>query len=166
MSQSNRMADLVAKVSRYLPASVAKVVISRAFGRVVPLVGTCGLVYEELSPERVVVSIDNARKVQNHIGGVHAAAMALLAETATGFVVGMNIRDDQLVLIKSLHVDYLRRSQGNMRAVATLSDDQRAQIRASNKGEVLVPVVVTDESGESPIQCQMLWAWREKPAKA
>ncbi|MBV5325984.1 MAG: HAMP domain-containing protein, partial [Rhodospirillaceae bacterium] len=30
----------------------------------------------------------NRRKVQNHIKGVHAAAMASLAETATGFCVG------------------------------------------------------------------------------
>ena len=61
-------------------------------GRVVPFVGTSGLRYEVLSGQRVVVRIRNQRKVQNHIRGVHAAAMALLAETATGFCVGWTVR--------------------------------------------------------------------------
>ena len=31
-----------------------------------------------------------------------------------------------------------------------------------DKGDVLVDVVVTDESGESPIVCEMVWAWVPK----
>jgi len=88
--------------------------------------------------------------------------MALLAETATGFVVGMNLPDDKLPLIKSLKVDYQKRTKGDMRAVATLSNEQIQLIRTTPKGEVLVPVVVTDESGQEPIQCEMLWAWVPK----
>ena len=51
-----------------------------------------------LTPERVEVHLANEHRVQNHIGGVHASAMNLLAETATGMVVGMNVRDDCLPL--------------------------------------------------------------------
>lgn len=148
-----------------LPAGVRASALSLIFGKVVPFVGTSGLRYEEITPERVVVSIKNRRKVQNHINNVHAAAMALLAETATGFVVGVNLSDDKLPLIKSLHVDYTRRSVGDLRAVATLSAEQIALIRREPKGEVLVPITVTDASGEEPIRCQMLWAWvSKKPA--
>ncbi|MFX6755288.1 DUF4442 domain-containing protein, partial [Acinetobacter baumannii] len=74
--------------------------VSLIFGNVVPFVGTSGLRYEELTYNRVVVSVRNRRKVQNHIKSVHAAAMALLAETASGFVVGMNLPDDRIPLIK------------------------------------------------------------------
>jgi len=136
--------------------------ISKIFGKVVPYVGTSGLLYEEITPERVVVSIKNQRKVQNHINNVHAAAMALLAETATGFVVGMNLPDDKLPLIKSLKVSYYKRTQGDMRAVATLTAEDIARIETEPKGEVLVPVTVTDESGGEPIKCEMLWAWVSK----
>lgn len=145
-----------------LPANLRISAVSLIFGKVVPFVGTSGLRYEEITANRVVVSVRNRRRVQNHIKGVHAAAMALLAETATGFVVGVNLSDDKLPLIKSLHVDYKRRTVGDMRAVATLSDAQIALIRSEPKGEVLVPISVTDESGEEPIQCQMLWAWVSK----
>lgn len=161
MSFSNNLIRVVSKFE-FLPPNLRTTVVSKIFGRVVPLVGTAGLRYEELTPERVVVSIRNRRPVQNHINGVHAAAMALLAETATGFVVGMNLPDDKLPLIKSLKVDYQKRTKGDMRAVATLSPEQVQLIRSTPKGEVLVPVVVTDESGQEPIQCEMLWAWVPK----
>lgn len=158
---SNKIRMLAEKTAR-LPQLARVRLVSGIFGRVVPYVGTSGLRYEELSPERVVVSIRNRRPVQNHIKGVHAAAMALLAETATGFVVGINLPDDKLPLIKSLHVDYCKRSQGDMRAVATLTPEQRRLIETEPRGEVLVPVSVTDESGQEPIQCSMLWAWVPK----
>ncbi|MDZ4386917.1 MAG: DUF4442 domain-containing protein [Moraxellaceae bacterium] len=145
-----------------LPSSLRIRAISTIFGTVVPFVGTSGLRYEKLNNNEVVVSIRNRRKVQNHIKGVHAAAMALVAETATGFVVGMNLSDDKLPLIKSLHVDYKRRAVGDLRAVATLTDEQVAMIQREPKGEVLVPITVTDESGQQPIECQMLWAWVTK----
>ena len=131
-------------------------------GRVVPFVGTSGLRYEVLSGQRVVVRIRNQRKVQNHIRGVHAAAMALLAETATGFCVGMNLPDDKLPLIKTMKIDYVRRSQGDMVAEASLRPEQIEQILTQDKGEVVVPVVIRDESGEQPIQAEMTWAWVPK----
>jgi acyl-coenzyme A thioesterase PaaI-like protein len=166
MSFNNNLNRIVARTA-FLPAALRTTLLSRLFGRVVPLVGTAGLRYEELTPERVVVSIRNRRPVQNHIKGVHAAAMALLAETATGFAVGMNLPDDRLPLIKTLKVDYLKRTQGDMRAVASLTPEQVQLIRSTPKGEVLVPVTVTDASGQEPIRCEMLWAWvPKKPASA
>lgn len=152
----------VVESSKWLPANIRATVISKIFGKVVPYVGTSGLLYEEITPERVVVSIKNQRKVQNHINNVHAAAMALLAETATGFIVGMNLPDDKLPLIKTLKVSYYKRTQGDMRAVATLTPEDIARIEREPKGEVLVPVIVTDESGGEPIKCEMLWAWVSK----
>ena len=158
---ANQVQKLV-NATQWLPANIRAKAISKIFGNVVPLVGTAGLVYEELTPERVVVSIRNRRKVQNHIKNVHAAAMALLAETATGFVVGMNVPDDKLMLLKSMKVSYYKRAQGNMRAVATLPAAQVQRMFTEDKGDVLVDVVVTDESGESPIVCEMVWAWVPK----
>ncbi|HIV69577.1 MAG TPA: DUF4442 domain-containing protein [Candidatus Aquabacterium excrementipullorum] len=145
-----------------LPAGLRPALMSFLLGNIVPFVGTASLRFDEISSQRVVVRIRNRRKVQNHIKGVHAAAMALLAETATGFCVGVNLPDDKLPLIKSLKVDYLKRSQGDMTAVAQLRPDQIQQITTQDKGEVTVPVSITDDSGGEPIQCEMVWAWVPK----
>lgn len=127
--------------------------------RAVPFTGTAGLEFVEMTPQRVEIAVANHKKVQNHIHGVHAAAMTLLAETATGMVVGMNVRDDCLPLAKQLKVEFKKRAQGGMRAVAVLSDEQRAHMQHSDKGEVTVAVQVSDESGEQPIECEFIWAW-------
>lgn len=157
----NRLARTIGALD-VLPGPLRRRLTSLLFNSQVRFAGTGGLRFEALEPSHAVVVVANRRKVQNHIGGVHAAAMALLAETATGAVFGMNVPDDRLPLLKSMHVDYLRRAQGGLRAVATLDDAARASIAAEPKGEVVVPVTITDETGEEPIRAQMTWAWVQK----
>lgn len=161
MSKPNRLMKMVNATSR-LPAGIRTTILSTAFGKVVPMVGTAGIRYDEISLNQVTCTIKNRRPMQNHIGSVHAVAMALLAETATGFVVGANLPDDKLPLIKSMTIDYKKLAKGDMKAVATLTDAQREQILTQPKGEVLVPVVITDASGNSPVEASMLWAWVSK----
>lgn len=162
MAQPNRLARSLAKLER-VPSFLRPWARNKVMGRAVPFTGTAGLDFAHMAPERVEVAVANVRRVQNHIQGVHAAAMALLAETATGMVVGMNVRDDCLPLAKTMRIDFKRRAQGAMRAVATLSDAQRQLMQQSDKGEVSVPVLVSDESGEQPIQCEFIWAWIPTP---
>ncbi|SMF49584.1 DUF4442 domain-containing protein [Pseudogulbenkiania subflava] len=159
--KKNSMSRIADKASR-LPEGLRSFVLTRLFGRLVPFLGTAGLCFVEVGHERLTVSLQNRRKVQNHIKGVHAAAMALLAETASGFVVGMNVPDSKLMLLKSMHVDYLKRSQGSMKATAILTPDQIRRMHEEEKGDAAIEVVVTDESGESPIRCEMIWAWVPK----
>ncbi|MEM8527601.1 MAG: DUF4442 domain-containing protein [Bacteroidota bacterium] len=140
-------------------------ILSFAVGKVVKLVGTTGCSFDLMTKEKVIISLKNKTKVQNHIGQIHAAAMILLAETATGMVVGMNVPDDRLPLIKSIESKFVKRSQGKMQAVATLNVAQRQLILREEKGEVVVPVKVTDETGDEPIICEMVWAWVPKKRK-
>ncbi|MGH6639170.1 MAG: DUF4442 domain-containing protein [Polaromonas sp.] len=127
--------------------------------RAVPFTGTAGLDFLQMSRDSVEIGIKNEKKVQNHIGGVHASAMNLLAETATGMVVGMNVRDDCIPLAKELKMAFKKRATGSLRAVATLGAEQRAAMQASDKGEVNVAVTVTDEAGVNPVECEFVWAW-------
>ncbi|CAM9798186.1 unnamed protein product, partial [Hapterophycus canaliculatus] len=78
----------------------------------VKLAGTAGVRVEELTSYRSVVTIKNVRRVQNHIGSVHACGMALAAESATGILVGMSVPDSRLPLCKNMTVDFIRLSQG------------------------------------------------------
>ena len=136
--------------------------------RAVPFTGTAGLNFLQMTPSLVEIGIKNKKKVQNHIEGIHASAMNLLAETATGMVVGMNVRDDCVPLAKEFKMAFKKRATGDMRAVATLTDEQRASMQASDNGEVNVSVVVTDDAGAHPVECEFVWAWipsSSRPAK-
>lgn len=149
--QLDRLSDLPAFARTFFRG----VVMHRA----VPFTGTAGLDFLEMTTSRVEIGLKNEKKVQNHIGGIHASAMNLLAETATGMVVGMNVRDDCIPLAKELKMAFRKRVTGALRAVATLSEEQRAAMQASDKGELTVAVTVTDETGVNPVECEFVWAW-------
>lgn len=161
MAVANRLNRVVALIYR-LPVAWRTPLLSRLFGSQVKLAGTTRVRVHEMTRRQATLSIANRRPVQNHIKGVHAAAMALLAESATGFLVGMNMPDNKLLLIKSLKVDYLKRVVGGLTAVANLTAEQIAAMAQQDRGEVLVAVTVTDDSGQQPIVCEMLWAWISK----
>ena len=165
MTQGNRLSKLVKATSKF-PQGIRSTLWSKAFGRIVPMVGTANIRYLAVDQHHVVVRIENQRNMQNHIKGVHAAAMALLAETATGFLTGLHVPDHRILLIKSLHVDYLKVAQGGLTATASLSSEQQTFIAEQEKGELLIPVTVIDDTGNEPIQCQMLWAWLPKRKSA
>ena len=150
-----RQLDRLSEVPAFARPWFRGVVMRRA----VPFAGTAGLDFLWMDRERVEIGLKNEKKVQNHIGGIHASAMNLLAETATGMVVGMNVRDDCVPLAKELKMAFRKRATGAMRAVATLTVQQQALMRASDKGEITVAVTVTDEAGVEPVECEFVWAW-------
>lgn len=158
MAEANTLSRVVAKVAGF-PPSMRSLLISTMFNSQVRFAGTGGIRFLELEEGRAVLTIRNRRKVQNHLRGVHAAAMALLAETATGAVVGMTLPDSRLPLLKTMHVDYVRRAKGGLRAEATLPPELRQRLLTEERGDFAVPIKVTDEDGEEPIRCQMVWAW-------
>lgn len=135
--------------------------------RAVPFTRTARVEFVEMSPSRVEVRLGNEPRVRNHIGGIHASAMNLLAETATGMAVGLNVRDDCLPLAKDMKMAFRKRATGALRAVAVLSDAQRAAMQASDRGEMQVQVTVTDEAGVEPVECEFTWAWvpSSRPAR-
>lgn len=157
----NALSKLVGQFA-HLPEKEKIQGITKTVGSFVKFTGHSGVRYEKMTTHEVVVSLENKAEVQNHIHQIHATAMILLAETATGMVVGMNIPDDRVMLVKSLNTAFVKRSTGAMRATATLSDEMIKIIHETEKGELLIPVVISDEVGEEPIKVEALWAWIPK----
>ena len=150
-----RQLERLAEVPAFARPWFRSIVMRRA----VPFAGTAGLDFLQMGRARVEVGLRNEKRVQNHIGGIHASAMNLLAETATGMVVGMNVRDDCIPLAREMKMVFVNRATGSMRAVATLTAEQQASMRGSDKGEVNVRVSLTDEAGIEPVECEFVWAW-------
>ena len=161
MSKKNRLNTVATKLQN-LPDFISGYAMSKIFGHTIKYAGHSGVRFEKLTEHECIVSIRNKKKIQNHIGGVHAIAMALITETATGFVFGMSVPDDKLPLIKSIKIDYVKRSTGDMRAVAKLSDEQIKFIQSQERGEIVVEVTITDEANVEPIKAEMTWAWTSK----
>ena len=155
---ANRLSRAVNLIN-HLPRRVQPALLSLLFASQVCFAGTARVRINSLTQQQACLTLRDRNRVRNHVGSIHAAAMALLAESATGFLVGMSVPDTHLLLIKTLRVDYKKRAIGSLRAVATLTTEQLSAVATQPRGEVTVQVEVTDESGQSPIACEMIWAW-------
>lgn len=164
MAFSNQFTRSLDKLN-FLPEGKRPSVFAFGFGKMVKLFGTAKLTFREVSPSKVVVHCKNRKRVQNHIGGVHAAAMALTVESATGVVFGQNVPDACLPLCKTMNINYKRIAKGDVTATATLTDEQIAEIRSKEKGEVTVAVELVDADGNVPIEAELVWAWVPKKRK-
>jgi len=145
-----------------MPRVTRSFLLTKIFCSQVKFAGTSSVKLISVSTTETILSLENKKKVQNHIGGIHAIAAALLAESATGIVFGMNVPDNCVPLLKSMNVHYQRRMQGNLTAVAKLSEEDILLIEAGGKGSLMVKVEITDESEVQPIVCEMEWAWVTK----
>ena len=161
MAVNNPLRTFVDKVNQY-PTWLSTKLITWVFRYKVKLAGTTGIEVLHTDGKTATYRQKNRRKAQNHIGSVHAAAMALLAESCTGFIVGINLPGDKLPLIKRMELNYVKRATGDMTAVASLTDEQIALMQTADKGEVNVKVQVTDAKGIEPLECEMIWAWIPK----
>lgn len=136
--------------------------ITEAIGETIPFVGTAGLRVEAYTPTRVAARLDDRRRVRNHVGGLHAAAMALLAETVTGLVVALNVPGESVPVIRTLNITFRRQAVAPLRAEAALTDEEAERIRARPIGKIDVPLTVSDAADQVPLQCDIQWAWLPK----
>jgi acyl-coenzyme A thioesterase PaaI-like protein len=158
---SNQFSRFVSKINS-APVFMRSFLLTKLFSTHVKFAGTTGIKLESVDNRRTRLILKNKKKVQNHIGGIHAIAAGVLAESATGIAFGMNVPDNKIPLLKSLTINYKRRMQGDLAANATMTAEQIKEVETQDKGDMLIPVSIKDESGEEPVECFMQWAWVTK----
>jgi acyl-coenzyme A thioesterase PaaI-like protein len=158
---ANKFRKIVNKVNK-TPIRIRSFLLTKIFCTTVKFAGTSSIKLVSVSNTEAVLTLENKKKVRNHIGGIHAIAAALLAESATGIVFGMNVLDSCVPLLKSMTIHYQRRMKGNLTAIAKISEADVQVIENSDKGSLIVNVEITDESEQQPIVCEMEWAWVAK----
>lgn len=164
MQNQNKLSRIVCKIN-HAPAFCRRWLLSFLFGRTVKFAGTAAVQVEQLNERQARLKLRNKSKVQNHIGSVHAAATALLGESASGFLLGMHVPDDKIPLLKSMQIQYLKRSTGHLTALAELDDSQIALLQSAEKGEVSIRVTIKDQLGVEPVEALYIWAWIPKTKK-
>ncbi len=164
MTSENKLSRLVRRIGQ-APLFCQSTLLSLLFGRTIKFAGTAGVIVRQLDLHQACLVLPNRKKVQNHIGSVHAAATALLGESASGFLLGMHVPDDRIPLLKAMNVQYLKRSTGALTAKVSLTNEQITFIRQQEKGEISIVVEIMDEAGIAPVFAEFIWAWipKKKP---
>ena len=145
---------------RNVPSRLRRPLITHAVGEVIPFIDTAGCFIEEYTPTRVAVRLDNREAVQNHLGGLHAAALALLAETASGLVVALNVPDGSSPLLRTMDVSFDQFARDSAVAEATLTPDEGDTIQSRPLGQIGVTVRLSSpDTNETLVEGRLKWAW-------
>ena len=154
------------RINSTAPSFLRSPLLSYVFNSNIKYAGTTGIEIVEWNPQQVVVNLKNRRKIQNHLGGIHATAMATLAESTSGMIFGIHLNDTtHIPLLKRMEIQYVKRAVGDLQAIATITPEQVNDIQTTAKGSSIIQVNVTDETGNEPIKCEMEWAWTTKQKK-
>lgn len=85
-----------------------------------PYFGSISPTVELLEPGRCIATLRQRRRVQNHIGTVHAIALCNLAELVGGLGTDATIPATTRWIPKGMTVRYLRKATGLLRGTATI----------------------------------------------
>lgn len=100
------------------------------FSRVVclkaPYFGSIAPRIMRLEPGCCEARLDQRRKVQNHIGTVHAIALCNLAELCAGLVTDVTLPADMRWIPQEMTVRYLKKASGRITAMARPANELRS----------------------------------------
>ncbi|MEV6105242.1 DUF4442 domain-containing protein [Streptomyces sp. NPDC051940] len=140
--------------------------IGELMAATVPMTRTLNLVYDEVAPDRAVVTLPDQPDFHNHVGGPHAGAIFTLAESASGAIV-LAAFGDQLSravpLFVSAEVVYTKLAMGPVTATATLgrpAAEVVAELDEGERPEFPVDIDITREDGAVTSRMSVVWTLR------
>lgn len=97
----------------------------------------------ELAPGRVVVEMRDRAAVRNHLGSIHAVALANLVEVSSGLALLAGLPKDARAILVRLEIDYLKKARGTLRSACDF-----APVTTADEREIDVDSRLRDAAGD------------------
>lgn len=114
----------------------------------------------ELRPGYCKIAVKKRRKVQNHLGTVHAIAMCNMAELAGGTMTDVSIPSTHRWIPKGMTVEYLAKAETDLHAIATIDPIPKFE----QSSELPVTVNVFDSTDQNVFRA-IITMWVSRKSK-
>ncbi|MEL7537421.1 MAG: hotdog fold domain-containing protein [Pseudomonadota bacterium] len=134
--------NVLATWQRLSGSGVGRWLFSRLVCAKAPYFASISPVFDVLEPGHAVAHFGKRRAVTNHIGTVHAIAMANLCELVAGTATEVTIPKSMRWIPRGMTIQYVEKANSRVSAEALLPE-----IREDHAQDIVVPVDVTDIDG-------------------
>lgn len=137
---------------RLAPLPGGRWLFGRILGLMVPYSGSVRPMVRELEPGRAVVALRERRGLRNHLGSVHAIALANVGELASGLAMTLALPPEARGIPIRVEIDYHKKARGTITAhgraapppgIAAERDDTATAELVDENGEVVARLIVT-----------------------
>lgn len=149
----DEVARLRAAWRRLAPLPGGRWLFSRLLGFVVPYTGSIGATVESFDPGHVTMSLRDRRAVRQHLGSVHAIALANLAEATSGLAMLTAAGPEVRGIVTRFAIDYRKKARGRL----------LAESRATPPNPVTAPIdadvtaTIVDAAGDVVAVATVTW---------
>lgn len=135
--------SILAQYDRYSRYPLGRWFFNKGIGLSAPFFGTLKPDVVHYSPGRCTIRMADRRRVRNHIGTVNAGALCSLAELTGGLTIDSRVAGHLRWLPSGMTVSYIKK------AVGPLKCDCRIDKPIEDLGEIVVPLMITDQVGDT-----------------
>ena len=151
---TNRLETIWRRLS---PIPGGRWLFARILGFMVPYSGSVRPRFHELEPGRAVVSIRERRGLRNHLGSVHAIALANLGELSSGLAMTMALPDTARGIPVGIDIRYHKKARGTITALGQADPPQEIHAPRDHPATA----ILTNDAGE--VVAEMTVNWRLGP---
>jgi len=139
-----------------LPAG--KSIFTFLLGRMTPYSSSIGARVEQLEPGFCRVALRDRRRVRNHLGSIHAMALANLAEMASGLAVLVGLPATVQGIVTGFSISYLKKARGPL-----IAECRADHLDVTAAQDYEAEVSITDAQGEVVARASARWRLRPIP---
>ncbi len=131
---------------------LGKWLFSQLVGYIAPYSGSIPAIVRVLQPGQGVVTLKDCRRVRNHLGSVHAIALANLGELVTGLTLMNSLPENMRGILTGLRMQYHKKARGNLKAQC------RCQIpQFDSEQEMVITGEIKNAEGELVATTMATW---------
>jgi acyl-coenzyme A thioesterase PaaI-like protein len=129
-----------------------KRIFSFLIGRFVPYSGTIGAIVDELRPGYARITLNDRKKVRNHLRSFHAIALANLGELTTGLAAMAGLPPKTRSILRSVNASFEKKARGLLTSTCTCE-----LVAPKENTEYSIKAEIRDEAGDIVSVVTALW---------